>query len=57
MAKNDTYMKKELNKKDYAKKEKVAKVAKGTVETVGLIAIVPILLKGIINAGKKIFRI
>ncbi len=57
MAKNDSFKKKDLSKKDYAGKEKAAKVVKGAAGAVGLAVIVPKLVKGAINLAKKtIFR-
>lgn len=54
MAKNDSFKKKELDKKDYQGKDTAAKVVKGAAGAVGAAVIIPKLIKGAINLGKKL---
>lgn len=52
MANNESFKVKELDKKDYAKKETAAKAIKGTATAVGAV-IVPQIIKGIISLFTK----
>lgn len=54
MAKNDSFKKKELNKKDYAGKEKGAKTVKGVGVGAAVLAFGPKIIKGAIKLGKKL---
>lgn len=54
MAKNETFKKKKLNKKDYSGKEKGAKIVKGAAGAVGVAVIVPKAIKGIGKIAKKV---
>lgn len=54
MAKNESFKAKQLDKKDYAKKEKAAKVVKGAAGAVGVAVIAPKIIKGAIKLVKKV---
>lgn len=54
MAKNESFKKKELDKKDYAGKDNAAKAVKGAVGFAAVLAFGPKIIKGIINIGKKL---
>lgn len=54
MAKNDSFTKKELNKKDYAGKDKAAKVVKGAAGAAAVLAFAPKVIKGAIKLIKSI---
>ena len=51
---DNSFKKKELNKKDYRGKETAAKVVKGGAAVVGLAVIAPKVIKGVVNIAKKI---
>lgn len=53
MANNESFKVKELDKKDYAKKETAAKAIKGAATAVGAAVIVPQIIKGIISLFTK----
>ncbi len=54
MTKNDSFKKKELDEKDYAKKEKGAKIVKGVGIMAAIITFGPKIIKGTIKLAKKI---
>ena len=54
MAKNISFKKKQLNKKDYQNKEIAAKIVKGAAGAAGAAVIVPKIVRGVVNLGKKI---
>ncbi len=55
MTKNDSFKKKELDKKDYAGKEKGAKIVKDVGVCAVVLAFAPKVIKGVINLVKKFF--
>ena len=54
MSKNESFRKKELNRKDYQKQDRAAKVVKGAAFAGVAAVVVPKIVKGIVNVGKKL---